>query len=189
MPPKFLWPTLPLKVINKNLFVWGFGGFILFFFLVPEMFQICILQAIASRTLRNWCSCSCMPCELNKGMILLPESVAGFHVARSTHTSRVWCRLSVLLAPRAKLCKSTHGNLAARRIVQAHLSVFFLGPGMQLCTLVWFSQHFCLCWSALCYPCVPDATADTCLLLCWHFTCTTGTCSWGVPRCCWMGFC
>lgn len=136
MLPKFLWPPLPLKAVNKNLLVCLF---------VCGFLSLRHFKYVSSRPLlvRPWeidvPAVFGMPFELNNCMIFLPEWVPRFCVARSTHASRV-CRSSVPLVPRAKLCKSTHGNLAARHSVQVHSSVVFLGLGMHPYMLVWHSQ-------------------------------------------------
>lgn len=102
-------------------------------------------------------------CELNNCVILLPEWVARFCTAGSSHASRV-CRLSVPLVPGAKRCKSTHGHLAVGHSAQVHSSVHFLGPRVQPHTLAWLSVYLlllplCACssgrhlpsaWLALC---------------------------------------
>lgn len=178
MLPKFLWPTLPLKAVNKNLFVFGGAFFVcllLGFFLSLRLFKYVSSRPLLVELWEIYVPAGFgMSCELNNSMMLLPEGLARFHVARSTHASRV-CRLCVPVVPRAKACKSTHGNLAAKHSVQVHSSVFFLGPGMQLHTLVWHSWCIYLWASALCYPYMPGITAGTCILLCWHFTRNTGT--------------
>lgn len=152
MLPTFFWPTLPLKAVNKPLFVCLFG----FLFLSLRHFK-CVSSRPSPVGL--WeidvPAVFGMPCELSDCMILLPEWVARFRVARSTHASRV-CRLSGPLVPRAKLCESPHGNLAAGHSIQVHSSVFFLGPGMQPCTLVWHSWYIYLCWSLSATPPCPE---------------------------------
>lgn len=153
MLPKFLWLTLPL---NKKLSGWVVGCSGFFIYLSLRHFKYVSSRPLLSSTLMFLG----MPSELNNSMILLPEWAARFRVARSTHASCL-CRLSVPLVLMTKLCKTTHSNLAARHSIQVHSSVFFPGPGMQLHTLVGHSQCICLCWSALCYPDVPGAAADT----------------------------
>lgn len=122
-----------------------------------------------------------VPCELNNSVILLPERVARFRAAGSSHASCV-CRLSVPLVPGAKRYKSTHGYLAVGHSAQVHSSVHFLGPRVQPHTLVWHSVYLLLlplrAWSS-----------GTCLVLCWRLACDTGTCSCAVPTHCWMGCC
>lgn len=184
MLPKFLWPTLPLKAVNKPLFVWLVGFFLL---------SLRHFKCVSSRPspVGLWeidvPAVFGMPCELSDCMILLPEWVARFRVARSTHASRV-CRLSGPLVPRAKLWIHTWQPLSLAQ----HSSAFicFLSRPWDAAT------HACLTPSvyllvliARCYPSVPGAAAGTCLFLCWHFTCNTGTYSCAVPTYCWMGLC
>lgn len=78
-----------------------------------------------------------VPCELNNSVILLPEQVARFCAAGSSHASRV-CRPSLPLVPGAKRCKCTHGNLTVGHSAQVHSSAPFLGPRVQPHTL-WHS--------------------------------------------------
>lgn len=106
-----------------------------------------------------------VPCELNNSVILLPEQVARFCAAGSSHASRV-CRPSLPLVPGAKRCKCTHGNLTVGHSAQVHSSAPFLGPRVQPHTL-WHSVLLLLlplrAWSAGRH--LPSALLALCV---WH---------------------
>lgn len=109
--PKFFVTNIIFESSKQKPFRLEFVGF---WFLSPRHFKYVSSRPLLVGTWETGVTAVFgMLHELNNCMILLPERVARFCVARRTHASRV-CTLPVPLVPRAKPYKSTQRNLTAR---------------------------------------------------------------------------